>query len=184
MLLSGASMRIPASEREAFTNAHDLLARASKEAEETAAGAEAARRQGWRDGLEAATAQAEALLAERLATLAGSFASEARARRAEIATAALAGVEAMLGTLRPEDAAVRLAHAAVARVPEDEQVVIACAPAIADRLRETLAAHREVTIDPREDFAPLQVTLHTGSGRVVADLDIQLAQLADRWGAA
>lgn len=182
-LLSGASPRIPAAQREAFREAHALLARAANEAEASTARVEAASVAGWREGWHAAIARAETEVGERVAAFADTLAAETQERRSEIAAAAMAAVEAMLGTLTPDDATLRLATAAVARIPEDERVIVHCAPAMAERIAAALT-HRDVAVEPRDDFGPLQVALLTGNGRIVADLNVQLAQLADRWGVA
>ena len=78
----------------------------------------------------------------------------------------------------------RLALHAVARVPADERTVVACAPGIAARIGEALAGREGVSVEARDGLGPLQVEIASGSGRVVAGLDVQLAALAERWGVA
>lgn len=181
-LLSGASARVPADQRRAFGDAHALLAGVMDEAAASAARAAKAEADGWQAGWQAAAARAEAALAQQAADAAAAVAVEAEARRATIAQAALAGAEAIVGAIDPEHADVRIALAAIGRVPEDERVVIACAPALADRIRDALDGRDNVSVEPRDGFAPGRVELMTGAGRLVADLSVQLDALADRWG--
>lgn len=183
-ILGGGSARIPAAQREAFTDAHALLARAAAEAASVAERVEAATERGREEGAREAAGQAEAEVAARVAELAATLAAEAGARRAEIAAAALAGAEAIVGALPREDAAVRLAVQAVERLPDDERIVILCSPAVASRLQAALAGREGVAVETRDDFGDLQVELATGAGRIVASLDVQLAALAERWGVA
>lgn len=181
-LLGGTSARIAAQERDAFADAHALLARATDQAarveEEVAAARAEGARQGWQDAADRASAE----IAARVGELAGALADEAAQRRREIAEAAFAGARAIIGALDPDDAGVRLAVHALTQVPADEQVVVACAPALAAPLEAALAGRTGVTVQARADLAPLQVELLSGSGRVVAGLDVQLAALAERWG--
>ncbi|WP_375402153.1 hypothetical protein [uncultured Sphingomonas sp.] len=181
-ILGGGSARIPAGEREAFADAHALLARAAAEAASVADRAEAATARGLEEGAREASARAEAEVAARVAELAASLAIEATARRAEIATAALAGAEAIIGALPREEAGVRLALQAVARLPDDERIAILCSSAVAPRLQAALAGREGVTVEARDGFSDLQLELATGAGRIVASLDVQIAALAERWG--
>jgi flagellar biosynthesis/type III secretory pathway protein FliH len=183
-LIGGTSGRIAAEEREAFESAHALLARATEQAASVAEAVEAARADGFRQGWQDANERAGGEIAERVGELAGVLADEATRRRREIAEAAFAGARAIIGALDPEEASVRLAVHALSQVPADEQVTIACAPAIAAALEAALAGRSGITVLPRADLQPLQVELLTGSGRVVASADVQLAALAERWGVA
>lgn len=181
-LLGGASARIAADEREAFANAHALLARATERAAGVDEQVAAARADGERRGWQEATDTAAAEIAARIAELAAELAEEAAQRRREIADAAFAGARAIIGALDPDDAGVRLALHALSQVPADEQVTVACPPAIAAALGAALADRPNVTVAPRGDLAPLEVELLSGNGRVVAGLEVQLAALAERWG--
>jgi type III secretion protein L len=183
-LLGGASARIAAEDREAFESAHALLARATEQADSVADAVEAARADGFRQGWQDANECAGGEIAGRVAELAAALADETARRRREIAEAAFAGARAIIGALDPDEASVRLAVHALSLVPADEQVTIACPPAIAVALEAALAGRSGVTVLPRADLQPLQVELLTASGRVVAGLDVQLAALAERWGVA
>ena len=183
-ILGGGSSRVPAAEREAFTDAHALLARAAAEAASVAGRVEAAIARGREEGARDAAARAETEVAARLAELAASLAAEAADRRAEIAAAALAGTEAIVGALPPEEAGARLALRAIGRLPDDERIVVACSPAVAPRLQAALAGREGVVVEVRGGFGDLRVELATGAGRIVASLDVQLAALAERWGVA
>ena len=183
-ILGGTSARIPADQREAFADAHALLARAAEEAAGVSERVEAARRDGWEAGRREALERAEAEVASRVADLAAALADEAARRRAEIAAAAFAGAQAIIGALDPEETGTRLALHALARLPADERIVIHCAPALAGRLAAAVSGREGVSVEPRDGFGPLRVELVTGAGRVVAGLDVQLAALAERWGAA
>ena len=181
-ILGGGSARIPAAEREAFTDAHALLTRAIGEAASIAERVAAATERGRKEGAREAAAQAEAEVAARVAELTATLAAEAGVRRAEIAAAALAGAEAIVGSLPSDETGTRLALQAVARLPDDERIIVGCSPAVASRLQATLAGREGVTVAARDGFGDLQVELATGAGRIVASLDVQLAALAERWG--
>ncbi|MGK6325168.1 hypothetical protein ACMGDM_19045 [Sphingomonas sp. DT-51] len=180
-LLSGDGTRIPAAERESFLDAVALLDRAARHEEGVAQKVADARSEGWQAGHAAGIAAIEESISAALCEISAAAAAHARTRRDEIASAALAAVTAMIGALDPADAAMRAALTAAAQLPDDDRLTVACSPEVATLLSAALAQRDDTTVEERPDYPVTRVELLTGGGRVVAGLDVQLAQLADRW---
>lgn len=181
-VVTTSSALLKAADRQPFANALSLLDQAREvrdhaqaEVEEASANAAA---EGVRRGLAAVEDRVTTAIADMVETIDAELAS----RRADIAAAALAAARAIIGGFDEAEVTARLATRALDRSDTDEEIVVAVAPAMAAAVRARIAARANVTVREDPHAAPLACVLHTGSGRIIAGLDLQLDALAARWG--
>lgn len=186
-LLASDTPVIKARERGPLADAMVLLERLRAEAvrrESAAAAVEAeARDRGYREGL--ATGRRE--FVEAVAHLTAQADAHRRFEEEEIASLALAALRQIAGELG--DAAIMQGvalRAARAVVPQGA-VTVDVAPAIAPEVEAGLAQiEGDVTIAVRADplLGERQCRITGPDSRIIADLDRQLDELAERWGTA
>ncbi len=186
-LLASDTPVIKARERQPLADAMALLKRLRAEAirrESAAAAVEAeARDRGYREGLETG----QRAFAEAVARLSAQADAHRRFEEEEVASLALAAVRQIAGELG--DAAIMQGvalRAARAVVPQGA-VTVDVAPAIAPEVEAELARiEGDVTITVRADplLGERQCRITGPDSRIIADLDHQLDELAERWGTA
>lgn len=181
-LLASDRPVVKRAERVDFTDAVDLLRAAAAIREQALAETEAARREGHRQGFEAARGQAEEHLADRIAAFAAAIDRYEDARRGDIAAAAHAAVRAIVGELDDADLVPRVVERTLARLSGEGPVTVLVAPGLADPVAARLdgLAHVTVAADPGLDA--LDCVVRTSAGQVIASLSVQLDALAKRWG--
>lgn len=157
--------------------AEATLARAREDAADLRTAAEAA-------GRRTALNEADAVVQDTVVTLTSQLTDGLAARRADIAAAALAATRTILGTFDEAELVGRLAEGALSRVLDDEQVVVRVAAEHARVLAERLAARTAVTVVGDAASGRFDCAIATADGTIVADLPVQLASLAERWGVA
>ena len=160
-----------------LAEAEAVLARAQAEADAVRAAAEA-------EGRRTALAEAEATVRETVGALTERVDDALAERRADIAAAALAATRAILGAFDEAEIVSRLADGVLSRKADDERVVVRVAPAHAAALTERLADRPFITVQADPAAGPFACALATADGTTVADLPVQLAALAERWGVA
>lgn len=186
-LLASDTPVIKARERQPLADAMALLERLRAEAirrESAAAAVEAeARDRGYREGFETG----QRAFAEAVARLSAQADAHRRFEEEEVASLALAAVRQIAGELG--DAAIMQGvalRAARAVVPQGA-VTVDVAPAIAPEVEAELARiEGDVTITVRADplLGERQCRITGPDSRIIADLDHQLDELAERWGTA
>lgn len=186
-LLASDTPVVKAREREPLADAMTLLERLRVEAirrEGMAASVESeARERGYREGFEAGRLQ----FAEAVARLTAQADAHRRFKEEEIGSLALAALRQIAGDLG--DAAIMQGvalRAARAVVPQGA-VTVDVAPAIAPEVEAGLARiDGDVTITVRADplLGERQCRITGPDSRIIADLDRQLDELAERWGTA
>lgn len=175
------SNRIPASDARPLRDAAALLAEARAIRDAAAQAAEAERAAGYAAGRAEALAEMGEALGAALAELNTALAAENARREAEVARAAMTVVERMLGDLPDEQVAAGLARTALANV-QGQGVMVRVGQAVAPAVRETLADADDTTVLADPALPLLACRVETADGRIVADLAVQLAALAKRWG--
>ena len=175
---------VRASDAVAVRSSAELLAQAELVVAHARAEADGVRAQAEAEGRRSALAEAEATVRETLVTLAERVDDALAERRADIAAAALAATRAILGTLEEAEVVGRLADGVLARAGDEERVVVRVAAAQAAAVAQRLAHRPFVTVEADVAAGPFACSLATADGTVVADLPVQLAALADRWGVA
>ena len=186
-LLASDTPVIKARERQPLADAMARLERLRAEAirrESAAAAVEAeARDRGYREGFETG----QRAFAEAVARLSAQADAHRRFEEEEVASLALAAVRQIAGELG--DAAIMQGvalRAARAVVPQGA-VTVDVAPAIAPEVEAELARiEGDVTITVRADplLGERQCRITGPDSRIIADLDHQLDELAERWGTA
>ncbi len=181
-LLGSDRAVIKRAERVDFADAVDLLRAAAAIREQALAEAEAARREGHRQGFEAARGQAEDHLADRIAEFAAAIDRYEDARRGDIAAAAHAAVRAIVGELDDADLVPRIVERTLARLAGEGPVTVLVASTLADPVAARLDGLAHVTVAADPGLAALDCVVRTHTGQVIASLSVQLDALAKRWG--
>jgi len=181
-LMGADTVLIKAADIERFIDAHGLLERAQTIL--AAAQADAARitDEARAQGLAAAHAEVRETVESALAGHAVAISAELARQRSEIATLAFAATEAIIGALDPDALAAGLAASAVARLPSGAPLQIEVATARVAAVRSRIGDREGVTVEGNPALADGECRILTGDGQIIADRDVQLAALAERWG--
>lgn len=173
---------IKAAERRRVADAAALLGQAADAARTMRAEAETAlsvaRAQGLAEGVDAVRAE----VAAGLATLAREVAEAERRREEEIAGAAMAALEAIIGAAGVERIGPALVRQALGAFAAEGAVTVEVSPALAEAMREELNDHPDVTLVADPELGPLDCQLKVAGGTVRAGLSVQLSALRERWG--
>jgi type III secretion protein L len=141
---------------------------------------DASEQQGLLAGKEAVVAMAEDAIAK-FAQAIEIFEAE---RRAQIADAAFAAVEAILGKIEPDVVLAGLINQTIDRLDtqQDTATLIEVAPDMLARIGNRVAPEIAQKLVANPNLQLLDCVVATRSGKMVANLDIQLESLAARWG--
>lgn len=171
-------------ERQSFADAVALLGAVREAQARAVQAADAARHEAYSAAFEGAGAEVNDLLAREIAQFAASIDAQEQARRSDIAEAALAAVQAVLGELDDAVLMPALVARALDRLQPQGAVIVAVAPDMAEKVAARLEALTEVTILPDPALGPHDCAIRTEQGQVIASLSVQLETLAKRWGVA
>lgn len=175
---------VKAKERLALDDAFILLDQLHEEAarrSDTAAAVEReARERGYREGL----AAGQAAFARAIADLAVQAETHRRTEEAEIASLALAAVRQIAGQIGDAAMMQGVALRAVQAVAPQGPVIVDVPPAIAAQVEAGLVSAEEghsitVRVDP--SLGERQCRVSGPNSRIIADLDHQIDELAERW---
>ncbi len=177
-LLRLPSARIAREDVAVVRDTDTLLADAKAIRESALEAAKSAERAGYEKGREQALAEMKETLGKALAELTSQFDDENARRENEVAHAAMTVVEQLIGSKDDLDVVQGLARRALGH----SAATIHVAPEWVDDLTASLGteAGAEIKADPSLDRLACRIT--TGEGRIIADLDTQLANLRARWG--
>ncbi|MDF0490011.1 FliH/SctL family protein [Sphingomonas sp. H39-1-10] len=175
---------IRAGDAGAIAEARDLLATvrayaadtAARVAAETQAAIERGRAEGFADG--------RARFVAAIAELTAQATRREREREGELAALALAAVRQMLGAIGDAAVTAGLACRAVAAVAPGGTITVEVPPALQQPVIDALADHHgdgavQVVADAALEIGQCRVS--GADGRIIADLGVQLAALAERW---
>ncbi len=177
---------IKASERAHFEQAADLLAQLTEARarldDDIAERRAAAQAEGFAEG----KAAVETHVGDALAALAEGVAAHEAQRRSEIADAAFAAVQAIIGAIPADIALSGIVAQTVARMDAQGEgaLHIEVAPAMLDALAARLPAETAALLRSNPALGAQDCTVVTDKGSLVASLDVQLESLAQRWGVA
>jgi len=178
---------VKAKEVRTFEDAASLLTEAEAILNQARAEAAAIRDAAHRAGAEQALHDVRDEMAQALAELASKVSAEGRQRDDELAEAAMAAVETMLGAGGVDAVGRALVMQALESFVGDQAVTVTVSPALAERLRAEMRAEKQevgtVTVVADPARGPLEAELKIGSGTIDISAATQLAALADRWGA-
>lgn len=176
-----ASPLIRAQDRVALRDAHAVLDHIRQIQADAAVAAQQAEQAAYAKGLADAAVAAEARITDALSSLSQQIADDQARRDAQIADAAFAALRVLVGSFDEGALTAALArHAAQQRA--DDATVIEVGAAQAPAVEKALADVPHTAVDARDDLPPLAVRVRTRDGRIIADLDVQLDNIASRWG--
>ena len=179
-VLRASGARIPREDVAAFRDSIALLEEAQARRDRASEDIETERTDARRVAREEAVAEMRASLAEAIAQLQQGFAAENARRERETAAAAMEVLEHLIGERPDAEVVTGLASKALERVG-GSSITIRVAPDMAGPLGAAMEG-RDIAIAADPSLPPLACRIDTGDGRVVADLDTQLATLRERWG--
>jgi type III secretion protein L len=186
-LLVASGPIVKAADRGRLADALALLDRLRRDAETAAARQRAAEVEAAAHGRAQGYDAGRRAFAEAIARLAEQANAHRVREEAEIATLAMTALRQIAGEIGDpavmQGVALRAARTAIAQGP----VVVEVAPAIAVEVEQGLAKldpGAEVTVRPDPSLGERQCRISGPEGRIIADLDRQLDELAERWGVA
>lgn len=154
---------------------------------EAAAGCEKAERLAREEGRLQGEAQGRATFVAAVADITLQAREDRLAQEQQIADLALAALRRMVEEIGDEAMLVGAAKRAVASVLPAEDVQVHVAPDLAATVAEALAGDERtaaVALRPDPELLSHQCRVTTTSGRVIADVDRQIAAIEERWSAA
>lgn len=178
-----ASARVAKADVAEFRSSADLFGAAKAIRDDAAAAAKAAEAAGYERGREQALEEMRGALGDALAELARSFAAENERREHATAAAAMQVVERLLGQLDDMVIITGLAREALRKAGAGP-VTVTVAPEWADTVQQGLSDHADLTVEADPSLGQFACRVTAQDGRIIADLDTQLAALRDRWGLA
>ena len=176
---------VKAHERRPIADAILLLDRLKTEGQRRDAGIAAAeseaRERGYREGYE--TGRRDYVAA--VVNLAAQHEADRREREQEIASLALAALRQIAGEIGDAETMLGVALRAARAVVPQGPVMIDVSPTIAVEVEAGLArVEGEIVVRADPDLGERQCRVSGPDSRIIADLDRQLDELAERWGAA
>ncbi len=182
--IAARSPVIKAQDRVQFTEIVALLEEArslrAKAADDYQSAKDRAAEQGFSEGMQAAKSQIEATIAE----LTARFDAFSEERRNDVAQAAYAAVQAIIGDM-PDTAKMQgLVNASLSRIDGEAPVTIEVHPDWQESISGHVSGLRHITVKANDAMVPLGLNILSGQGKIVADLDLQMGALATRWGVA
>ena len=174
------SCRIAAEDVPPMRDAIQLLEEARIVREEAETDSQRLRENALRQGREEAAGELAAGLANALREVADGLAREDARREAAVATAALRATQRLIGLRSDEDVAAGLAREALAHTQGGRQRVVVGA-GLATAVRDRLADMSDIEVVEDEAAGAFACLVETSHGTVIADLETQLATLAERW---
>lgn len=180
-LLRLPSARIAAQDVPAMRDAMHLLEEARIVREQATAASTRLREEARQEGREEAAGELSAALAEALRDFADRLAREDARREAAVAAAAFRATQRLIGARPDEDIAAGLAREALAHTQGGRQKVVV-GPGLAVAVRQRLADLGDIEVMEDRAAGALACRVETAHGTVIADLETQMATLAERWG--
>ena len=173
---------IKASDRASFTNAIELLAYTEQlKAQIDDAYSDAAQR-GYADGLAAGNAAVRDAFRIEMVAFAKSIAAADAARNEHIAAAAIAGAQAIVGAIDQTDAMRGIIDQVIKRIDKDQAITVHIHPDHHAALADNDAFPKNITLVSNTALGPTDCEIVTANGKVIANMELQLAGLAQRWG--
>ncbi|AHE54854.1 hypothetical protein [Sphingomonas sanxanigenens] len=174
---------VKAHERQPIADAILLLDRLKTEGQRRDAGVAAAeaeaRERGYREGYETGRRD----FVDAVSNLAAQHEADRRQREQEIASLALAALRQIAGEIGDAETMLGVALRAARAVVPQGPVTIEVSPAIATEVEAGLArVEGEIVVHADPDLGERQCRVSGPDSRIIADLDRQLDELAERWG--
>jgi type III secretion protein L len=139
------------------------------------------------DGRREGEAEGRAAFAAAVTAIALQAVEDRLAQEQQIADLALAALRRMIEEIGDEAMLVGVARRAVASVLPSEDVQVHVAPGLAEAVANALAKDERtasIVLRPDPELLAHQCRVITTSGRVIADVDRQIAAIEERWSIA
>lgn len=178
---------VKAGDAKAVQEASQLLARIRNLHVDASARCEEAERTAREEGRLHGEAQGRADFAAAIADIALQAREDRLAREQQIADLALAALRRMVDEIGDDAMLVGAARRAVASVLPAEEVQVHVAPDLAQAVASALAEDERTTgvmLRPSPELLAHQCRIVTSAGRIIADIDRQIAAIEERWSAA
>lgn len=173
---------IKASDRVVFTNAVELLAYTEQLKSQVDDAYSAAKQRGYADGLAAGNVAVCAEFQHEILTLAQSIAAADTARNEHIAAAAIAGAQAIVGAIDQTDAMRGIIDQVIKRIDKDQAISVHIHPDHHVALTDNGEFPANIALVSNSKMGPTDCEIVTANGKVIANMELQLAGLAQRWG--
>ncbi len=173
---------IKASDRAAFANAVELLAYTEQLKSQIDDAYSAAKQRGYADGLAAGNEAVRGEFQREILVLAQSIAAADKARNEQIAAAAIAGAQAIVGAIDQTDAMRGIIDQVIKRIDKDQAISVHIHPDHHTALAENAEFPSNITLVSNGALGPTDCEIVTANGKVIANMELQLAGLAQRWG--
>ena len=178
---------VKASDARGLQEASQLLARIRTLHVDASTLCDEAERKAREEGRFHGEAQGRADFAAAIADIALQAREDRLALEQQIADLALAALRRMVDEIGDEAMLVGAARRAVASVLPVEEVQVHVAPDLAQAVARAFAEDERTTgviLRPSPELLAHQCRVVTSAGRIIADIDRQIAAIEDRWSAA
>ncbi len=162
-----------------FEDAVALLTAAEAARNQVDITAKAVREEGYAAAHAEASDAFASTLTEQLRSFSASLEQFEEQRRTDIANAAFAAVQMIIGEIPDTDIIRGLVNKTLERLGDQDIIAVHLAPATAHNMG-ALAKDCQIIADP--DLGPFDCHVLTAQSRIVASLSVQLDTLAGRWG--
>ncbi len=173
---------VKATDRATFANAVELLAYTEQLKSQIDDAYSAAKERGYADGLAAGNEAVRGEFQREILELAKSIAAADTARNEHIAAAAIAGAQAIVGAIDQTDAMRGIIDQVIKRIDKDQAITVHIHPDHHTELAANGKFPANVALVSNGAFGPTDCEIVTANGKVIANMDLQLAGLAQRWG--
>jgi flagellar biosynthesis/type III secretory pathway protein FliH len=180
--LASKSPLIKAEERIDFSNAAELLCNIEHLKTQTAAAYSDAQKQGYADGLAAGIDAVKAEFRAEIEQFAKAISSAEASRHEQIATAAIAGAQAIVGAIDQTEAMRGIISQVLKRIDKDQAITVHIHADHFSELQENGEFPSNITLVSNPSLGPTDCEIVSANGKIIANMELQLAGLAQRWG--
>jgi flagellar biosynthesis/type III secretory pathway protein FliH len=180
--LASNSPLIKAEERADFSNAAKLLGTIEQLRTQTDSAYSDAQKQGYADGLAVGIEAVKAEFRAEIEQFAKAISSAEATRHEQIAAAAIAGAQAIVGAIDQTEAMRGIINQVLKRVDKDQAVTVHIHADHASALQENGEFPSNITLVSNPSLGQTDCEILSANGKIIANMELQLAGLAQRWG--
>jgi flagellar biosynthesis/type III secretory pathway protein FliH len=180
--LATKSPLIKAQECADFSNAAELLCNIEHLKTQTDAAYSDAQKQGYADGLAAGIDAVKAEFRAEIEQFAKAISSAEASRHEQIAAAAIAGAQAIVGAIDQTEAMRGIISQVLKRIDKDQAITVHIHADHASALQENGEFPSNITLVSNPSLGPTDCEIVSANGKIIANMELQLAGLAQRWG--
>jgi flagellar biosynthesis/type III secretory pathway protein FliH len=180
--LATKSPLIKAQECVDFSNAAELLCSIEHLKTQTDAAYSDAQKQGYADGLAAGIDAVKAEFRAEIEQFAKAISSAEASRHEQIAAAAIAGAQAIVGAIDQTEAMRGIISQVLKRIDKDQAITVHIHSDHFSELQENGEFPTNITLVSNPSLGPTDCEIVSANGKIIANMELQLAGLAQRWG--